>query len=522
MRSLFLLILAASVSLALGCATITHQADQQTAKSQVLTSTLGKTEAAQAATPSAVVTEPGYYFGNGETVPLLSSRALPPLFNEPVSLVMPSAYLFQILDRMGRLTGLPVQVGTDLSQSQSQSTNQNTTGTQQARTGELFSLDYQGTLQGLLDTVAGHYGIAWSYRTGALHFDLYETRTFTLAALPGSIDTDTLISNQSASGTNSGTEAGGAGGSTSSSAQNVDSKSSTNEFTVVLDTIKSMLSKNGTVVADASAGTLTATDTTTVMRRVAAYIDGVNNALERQVAITVKVYSFSVNNSELHSFNLTAVFENLQKQYNINVTGITPSFSLDNAASLTTAILNTASNTQPALGQWAGTNALFNVLSQYGKVALMRSGSGFTLQGQPLPLQVTQTVGYLASTSTTSAANVGATTSLTPGQVTTGFSMIVTPRILANNKLILQYTLDLSTLDALNTITSGGQSIQVPNVSSRRFLQRVLMNSGATLVLAGFVQNDATRNQEYGLASYASQGLGTQNLIFIVLTASKV
>ncbi|EQD67604.1 type IVB pilus formation outer membrane protein, R64 PilN family, partial [mine drainage metagenome] len=105
------------------------------------------------------------------------------------------------------------------------------------------------------------------------------------------------------------------------------------------------------------------------------------------------------------------------------------------------------------------------MLDTYGHVSLMTQGSGIALQGQPLPIEVTKTVGYLASAETTASTLVGQSTALTPGQVTTGFSMIVVPRILPGGSLAMQYAVDLSTLNSLTTINSGGESIQVPSVS---------------------------------------------------------
>src|SRR5690606_20954939 len=105
--------------------------------------------------------------------------------------------------------------------------------------------------------------------------------------------------------------------------------------------------------------------------------------------------------------------------------------------------------------------------------------------------------------------DVGTTVELTPGVVTTGFSMSVTPHILDNHRVALQYTVTLSNLDNLATIESGGSSIQTPEVSTRSFLQRVAMPVGSTLVLAGFEQTRNRDNKAVGLSGYSRQDEAT-------------
>jgi type II secretory pathway component GspD/PulD (secretin) len=84
--------------------------------------------------------------------------------------------------------------------------------------------------------------------------------------------------------------------------------------------------------------------------------------------------------------------------------------------------------------------------------------------------------------------------------------MNLVPHILDDNKLLLQYAVNLSSLVKLETtssggttvngVTTGGSSIQTPNIDTRNFLQRVALNSGDTLVVAGFEQTDLSAEQQ--------------------------
>jgi type IVB pilus formation R64 PilN family outer membrane protein len=139
---------------------------------------------------------------------------------------------------------------------------------------------------------------------------------------------------------------------------------------------------------------------------------------------------------------------------------------------------------------------MISALSSQGKVRRKTSASITTLNNQPVPVQVATQQGYLASVSTTNTANVGSQTSLVPGTVTTGFNMTLLPHLLDNGTVLLQFYTNISSLLQLQTVQSGGQQIQTPNVDTRNFLQRVSMKSGETLVLSGYEGTDDNLAQQ--------------------------
>src|SRR5204863_1303713 len=145
--------------------------------------------------------------------------------------------------------------------------------------------------------------------------------------------------------------------------------------------------------------------------------------------------------------------------------------------------------------KWAGSSMIINALSTQGKVRKETSASVATLNHQPVPVQVARQTAYLKSSQTTISANVGTTTSLSPGVVTSGFTMTVLPNVLDNGTVMLQFSTDISTLRQITTVSSGGSSsssqIQTPEIDTRNFLQRVAMKSGQTLVVSGFEQMES-------------------------------
>ncbi len=457
----------------------------------------------------------GYYFGSGRPVPPPGSLTRPAVFREPVTLVTGHLYLYQLVDRLSQLSGLPVRLGALLEQQQTRNGQQETQRSLLRATGRVMRISYRGTLAGLLNEIAAHYGLSWRWRRGAIRFFRYEIRVFPVAVLPGSIGTSLVLTNQS----DLGSQGAGTGGASETSSQTVTQSQSNDFWGRLVADLKTMLTAHGTVFADPEAGTVAVTDRPMILRRVGRYLVSINRKMQREVSVSVQVYSLDLSNAALRSFNLNVVFDNLARTYGITETGASPVAAVGGAASLSATLLDTATG---RIGQYAGSHLLVQLLGQYGHVALVTQGSGIALQGQPLPIQVTKTVGYLASAQTTASTLVGQSTALTPGQVTTGFSMIVVPRILTGGRLAMQYAIDLATLNSLTTITSGGESIQVPSVSSQRFVQRVLMRSGQTLVLAGFEQTENSRQGDQGLLSWFSGTSRARKMIFVTLTARRI
>lgn len=352
---------------------------------------------------------------------------------------------------------------------------------------ETTSIVYSGNLAGLLDLVTSRYGIYWEWDGGSVNFFKTKSKTFRLAALPGDTSLSSLVSSKSSGAGSSGSGASGSGASGSGS----DSSSSKSEMETgvkfegmsvwngVKENIQQMLSPVGRLSVTPATGIIAVDDTPVVLDRVGKFVEEQNVALSRQVVINVRVLSVHLTHSKDYGINWDAVYKSVGSE--VGVALANPFTGTDSSSKLTVTALTGS--------PWNGTKAVIDALSQQGHVSQMTSASVITLNNQPAPIQVGRQIGYLASSTTTLDSNGGASSiSLTPGQVTTGFSMSVLPHILDNKKLMLQYSGDLSSLNDMGKITSGTSTIQTPDVDVRSFLQRVILNSGEVLVISGFEQ----------------------------------
>lgn len=372
-------------------------------------------------------------------------------------------------------------------------------------------ISYSGKLSGLMDILAARYGLFWEPE-GDSGISLFKTKTqsFRLAALPGDSSMSSVVGTQSSGsgggGGGGGAGAGGGGGgaataSTSSASAEQSSGIKFDGLSVwkgIEDSLKAMLSPDGKVVVTPATGTVTVDDSPPVLEKVSSFIKDQNSALKRQVLLNVRVLSVELNDSDAYGINWNMVYKNIS-------TGA--GMAIQTASGLAAGNSSLAFNIVRTNGLWDGTKVMLEALSKQGRVSQVTSASIVTINNQPAPLQVGRQRSYLAS-STTSIGTGGAgnTTTLQPGVVSTGFSMSVLPHILDSEKLMLQYSADISSLIGLATVTSGESSIQTPEVDTRNFLQRVMLNNGETLVLTGFEQFGSNGDK---------QGIGSPNNVLL-------
>ena len=210
------------------------------------------------------------------------------------------------------------------------------------------------------------------------------------------------------------------------------------------------------------------------------------------MALTVHVWALEVTDDNEAGLNFQALFAN------DDVSVVAGSLSALGGAGTASATI--------VSGRLKDSTGVLKALRQWGNATQVTQSGGLVLSNQPLPAQAIQRINYIAGSSTSST-DYGQTTEVTPGEVTTGFAMTVIPHILDRRRVLLQYNINLSTLDELSEYAANDLTIQLPKTSTRAFSQRSSMQMGQTLVLAGF--QDQTRKLSNALGLLNS-GRGTQ------------
>ena len=373
-----------------------------------------------------------------------------------------------------------------------------------------FNANYSGSLTGFMNLVAAYYGVSWNTNGASLRFYVLDSKTFRIAALPG----DTRLSSSVDSGATTAGSSGGGGSSGGAGGTPTQSGTTTNSTGVgfsnlsvwsdIESSVKQMLSGRGKAIASPATGTITVTDTPSVLDRVGEYVQEQNKALNRQVSVNVRVLTVDLNEGENYGIQWDLVYQNLAAASPYAIGFKTAATTAEGVGTL---LLSAPTN---SASRFAGTSAMISALSTQGRVTELTSATVVTLNNQPVPVNIGRRVSYLASSSTSQTANVGSTTSLTPGTVSTGFSMTLVPHIIDGKELLLQYSMDLSSLLQMKTISSGGNSIEAPDVSTSSFIQRVRLDSNDTLIVAGFDQDNLSAVAS-GVGHPENTLMGTRN-----------
>lgn len=405
------------------------------------------------------------------------------------------ADLNDIASVIGRETGMGVFIAQDVFGVTGPAATGNVTRSSLAITpASPLSVNYSGSLTGMLNFVSAAYGISWTMDAGRVKLFRNESRTFRIVALPG----DTHLSAQVGSTLTSGGGSASSGGGSSAVQAQSGNRSTGAAFSGLSvwkgleSSIKQMLSTAGVVIASPSTGTITVTDTPDVVSRVDSFLREQNDSLSRLVSVNVRVLSVQLKDSGSQGINWDAVYDKVNASTTLSLRTSFPGAG--------TLILTNRSD-----GPLKGTKAMIDALATQGRVSEVTSTQLVTMNNQPVPINVGMSRAYVASTSITQTPNVGSTSTITPGAVQTGFAMSLVPHIIDRQNVVMQYSMDISSLVGLESFTSGGATVQLPNVASNNFIQRVKLRSGETLVVAGFDQKDQ---------STSGQGLGnSQNML---------
>lgn len=396
-------------------------------------------------------------------------------------------------------------------------------------------LQYSGTLRGLLDEIAGRNDASWRYnvRTNSLEFFRFESKTLTLSVPAGPKSVSAAISLSGVSG-GSGGGGGGSGAGNVAVSQNL----TVNPWAGVMSGIQSILNETdsgsasgaaapgapgggaaggmtasggaGRAAATPELGIITVTARPRALERITSYVESINTRFAQNVLIDIKVYSVTLSRQASLGFSLDAVYSYLNRN-GLSVAGPSPLQPSAGTPGQLTIQVNDPTN------RLAGSTLVAQALSQFGDVALQTQGQVLAVNGQPSPIQVANEVNYLASSSLTQTPNVGATTTLTPGTRVVGFTANFLPLILDDNRILLQYQLQLSSLTALTQAVSGTSSIQTPQISSQSLQQQAYVRDGQSIVLFGFDQTRDTTDTAMGIGGASRASGASRQMVVIVM-----
>lgn len=386
-------------------------------------------------------------------------------------------------------------------------------------------LQYQGTREGVFQTLATRFGVWQRWTNGQVEFYRTLTKTWSIPAFSGDTTSDSSIVAYTGGGSGSsgmgmgmgggsammsgGMSGGGMNGSGGSSGQSsgmasITAHSKTNRWQTIQKTA-AVIAGDARVIADEGLGTVSVTGTPDQIARVEDWVQGLRDDMLKQVAVEVHVYTVKITRESNYGFSPTLSFSSHGGLLGITSTPATmPQLQTsDTPFSFGASILDTGKGTG---GLFSGSKVVVQALQQLGHVTEQYDRSVVTTNNQTAPFQNGINTTYLANSSSVLATNSGSSNSLSPGVVMSGFMGSVTPKIV-DSRILLHLNFLLQTLQTITTISSGGSSIQAPKTSSTSLDDTVALQNNSTLVLSGYV-DDATSRKHNGVGSAMDWILG--------------
>jgi len=447
-----------------------------------------------------------------------------------------------------------------------------------------ISIDFSGTTKSALDDLAASTGYHYTYDnpSNTLTWSQFETKIFDISFMPG--DSQYQLGQESSALTLSGGSSTGTTNSGSSNQAGYDFTKD-NQFSKLTGTIsvwkdlettiKGLLSKDGTAMVSQSTTTITVRDRPSNVEAIGVYLNTMNRELSRQVRIHVQLLEVRLNANYNYGINWDLVRKVGYQSVSLTSAGAA---NAGNTGTFTP-VAFAFSATNPRSG-WAGSNSIIQALQQQGDVSLITQPTVTTLNNQVATISIQSQQNYINSTTSTLSGSGSdfAQGGVNTATVTTGLNLYLLPKV-QGQRVFLQISSVLSDLTALQTIntSTGGtvpsnqsqnnssdptdngvtpvvtpgegtdttittptgtstidttsattpitpQIVQLPEVALRSFNQRSVIPNGATLILAGFLQDGTQANQSkvLDLAALGGSGATKRTIELIMLITPSI
>jgi MSHA biogenesis protein MshL len=369
------------------------------------------------------------------------------------------------------------------------------------------------TLEEALSAVLSPLGLEYT-RTGTfvrVFPPTLETRIFTLSYLSTTRTGGTTLSATAGGARGGGASAGGAGGggggSGAGASSSVSSADNVDFWGDIEKNLGNLISKEGKVVVNKTAGIVAVTDLPRTLQRVARYIELVEGSVQRQVIIEAHIVEVSLNKDFEAGVNWSLITKG---QFRLSPFGNALHGNLGGAAAGTGAAgaaatagaligqtLASASTAfqigfvTQALGQTL--SLLLQALSTQGQVNVLSSPRIATLNNQKAVIKVATDDVFFTTTRTREPTTGVETTTVTPQTITEGLVLDVTPQIAEDNSVIMNIRPSIS--ERVGQATSpDGSTVPIISVRATDTVVRAL--DGQTVIIGGLMQQRKTRNQQ--------------------------
>jgi hypothetical protein len=387
---------------------------------------------------------------------------------------------------------------------------------------QIVPLNYTGTLLSYLKTISVNAGINWEWKDGGIYLYRLITKTLDISNITTGeyTVTDTLNRGGTASTGSSGAANATANGSFSNSSS-IALRGIIAPWKALQDELQTIKSAEGKISINESLGTVTVTDTKKKIDLIEKIVKDQNASFGKQVAVEVRVIQVNINRDSQIGLNLGLVYSAL----NGDKTAILRSLSATPPNTNATSSAGNLTFTVPdPSSQYTGTSLSLAGLNAFGDITQDSTTTLYTTNRVPVMTGNYTTAGFLAQTTPAIGGAVSGGTGvpgLLPGSVTVGSFLRILPTIKENNSILVNLSLDLSSLNNIGNATTGAgasyQQIQWANTTGSKSVVNLLINQNESIVTAGISSDSFTNNANSSLEGASRESRKGKSIFVLII-----
>lgn len=249
-------------------------------------------------------------------------------------------------------------------------------------------------------------------------------------------------------------------------------------------------------------GEIIASGTPSKMKILDSWVNGMQKRANQQVRIDVRAFDVTLNDARGRGIDWAA-FTDQAASNPINIVGSFPS-AIPGAGAWS---IGGASN-----GDTWTVEGLLTFLGQYGEVSVLNQPSLTVTNGRTAIISSGDEFQYVASIEQAQDANGNITTTPVLEKMRLGLSLAVTARTLDDDRILIEVTPIISSLQGFDNITVGTFSFNSPSVALQELSTQVIANSGETVQLGGLITRKIAESKTR--VPFADGEGGVANFIF--------
>ncbi len=366
-----------------------------------------------------------------------------------------------------------------------------------------------------MEAMLGSLGYHWERDGGLVRVRSTATRTFSVdyirvvrqgeAIATSSSTTSAASSSGGGASGGTGSSGGGAAGNSGGGSEqgggsvSVSQQGSVPFWDELEAQLRSMLSPNARLVVNRTAGTIMVTDQMRRVREVGRYLGDVNEAVQRQVDIEVRIVEVTLNDDFALGIDWQRAMSQFHsgKQIDFNTSSIVkqPAGGVTPAANVfSLGLLDVATSGAIRL------SAVIDALKQQGDVRVVSQPHIRTLNNQAGMIKVGTDRTFFRREQVTDTSAAGATTASSdvPQVVTEGIVLGLTPQISNDGMIMIDVYPVITRVSSVTQVVGDNGQVQstAPNLDIRQSTSLVRAQSGETVVIGGLISDtnsDTTR-----------------------------